>query len=74
MTDYAAIVDTNTAINIYTTNHTDDDGDVFIISILELCDSSTWDPTEYTCTAVNGVNGESVGNASATFQTSPLGE
>ena len=75
ISDYELDAATNDAINIYTEEVTDAIGNVYVISILELCAADSNMFTAYSCTASNGIEiaEEGFGDASATFGIIPIG-
>lgn len=56
VTDFAAVEGNNNTIRVYNTTYEDNSGNVFVISILELCDGDPMYLTDITCSADNGLN------------------
>ena len=56
VTNFAAVEGNNNTIRIYNTTYEDSSGNVFAISILELCDGDPIYLTDITCSADNELN------------------
>lgn len=56
VTDFAAVEGNDNSIRIYNTTYEDNTGNVFVISILELCDGDPMYLTDITCSADNELN------------------